>query len=103
MNNSDPRIGTRTPGGSAPAHLADNTFKICDALLWDPAEGYFLLEYHLRRLERSAAEFKFALDVSATRDQLLEYAQHLPGQPRKVRLQLAENGAVTLTNEEVKP
>jgi para-aminobenzoate synthetase/4-amino-4-deoxychorismate lyase len=78
-------------------------FAIYDALLWEPLEGYFLLDYHLRRLERSAAHFRFPLDIVTGRQQLLEYAQRLPRQPRKVRLELAKTGVISLMDEAVKP
>jgi para-aminobenzoate synthetase/4-amino-4-deoxychorismate lyase len=78
-------------------------FQLYEALLWESPGGYFLLEYHLQRLERSAAHFRFALDVGAARRQLARYAQQLPEPPRKVRLELAASGAIVLTNEAVKP
>ena len=78
-------------------------FAICDALLWEPTEGYFLLDYHLRRLERSAAHFRFPLEINATARELLDYAQEMSGKARKVRLKLSASGAITLTNENLKP
>jgi len=78
-------------------------FSIYDALLWEPPEGYFLLDHHLRRLERSAAHFRFPLDVSTARKKLLDYARLLPKQPRKVRLDLTATGAIALRDENVKP
>jgi len=78
-------------------------FAIYDALLWEPPDGYFLLDYHLRRLESSAAHFRFPLDLSMARRKLLDYARQLPEQPRKVRLSLARTGAITLKDENVKP
>lgn len=78
-------------------------FAIYDALLWEPPEGYFLLEYHLRRLERSAAHFRFPLDLRAARTKLLDYAAQLPEQPRKVRLDLGATGTIALRDENVKP
>ncbi len=78
-------------------------FAIYDALLWEPPEGYFLLDYHLRRLERSAAYFRFPLDATIARKKLLDYAGQLPKQARKVRLDLAETGAIALRDEDVKP
>ena len=78
-------------------------FAIYDALLWEPPKGYFLLDYHLRRLEHSAAYFRFPLDVTTTRKKLLDYAQQLPTQPRKVRLNLAANGVIVMRDENVKP
>jgi len=77
-------------------------FSIYDALLWEPPEGYFLLDHHLRRLERSAAHFRFPLDVSTARKKLLDYARQLPKQPRKVRLDLTATGAIALRDENVK-
>jgi len=78
-------------------------FAIYDALLWQPRQGYFLLDYHLRRLERSAAHFGFPLDVSTARNNLLDYARQLPEQPRKVRLSLARTGGIAISNEDVRP
>lgn len=78
-------------------------FMLYEGLLWEPPGGYFLLEYHLRRLERSAVHFRFALDIDAARKQFAEYSWGLPQRPRKVRLELAENGAIALHDEDVKP
>ncbi len=78
-------------------------FAIFDSLLWEPAEGYFLLGCHLRRLDRSAAHFRFPLDVGTAQKKLLDYARQLAQQPRKVRLELAATGAIALRDEEVKP
>ncbi len=80
-----------------------NEFAIYDALLWEPPEGYFLLDYHLRRLEQSAVHFPFALEVTTARKMLLDYAQQLPTKPRKVRLDLAATGVLVLRDENVKP
>jgi para-aminobenzoate synthetase/4-amino-4-deoxychorismate lyase len=88
--------------GAAHSTVSDE-FAIYDALLWEPPEGYFLLDYHLRRLERSAAHFRFPLDVSTAQKKLLDYARQLPKQPRKVRLDLAATGAIALRDENVKP
>jgi para-aminobenzoate synthetase/4-amino-4-deoxychorismate lyase len=78
-------------------------FAIYDALLWEPSDGYFLLDYHLRRLERSAAHFGFPIDVSTVRKRLLKYADQLPRQARKVRLDLEATGTIALRDENVKP
>lgn len=78
-------------------------FAIYEALLWEPREGYFLLDYHLRRLERSAAHFRFPLDIGAARKKLLDYAKRLPDHPRKVRLDLAVTGGIALRDADVKP
>jgi branched-subunit amino acid aminotransferase/4-amino-4-deoxychorismate lyase len=78
-------------------------FVLYEGLLWEPPDGYFLLEYHLRRLQRSASHFRFSLDIAAVRRHLADYSRRLPERPRKVRLELAANGAVALKDEDVKP
>jgi para-aminobenzoate synthetase/4-amino-4-deoxychorismate lyase len=54
-------------------------------------------------LQRSASHFEFSLDIGAVRRQLSDYSKQLPQEPRKVRLELAANGAVALRDEKVKP
>lgn len=88
--------------GTAHSGMIDG-LAIYDALLWEPPHGYFLLDYHLRRLERSAAHFGFPLDIGSARKELLDYARRLPLQPRKVRLDLAATGAMAVRDERVKP
>ena len=78
-------------------------FRIYEALLWEPPDGYFLLEYHLQRLKRTGSHFRFALDLEAVRKQFSGYARQLPTQPRKVRLELSASGAITLEHEKVRP
>jgi len=83
--------------------MMSDEFMLCEGLLWEPSSGYFLLEGHLQRLQRSASHFHFALNVDAVRQQLCDYEQSLPQRPRKVRLGLTANGAVTLEDVDVKP
>jgi para-aminobenzoate synthetase/4-amino-4-deoxychorismate lyase len=78
-------------------------FSLYEGLLWEPPDGYFLLERHLRRLERSAAHFRFAVDVDAVRERLRELAAGLPERPRKVRLEVSSDGAVALEDVDLKP
>lgn len=79
------------------------SFVLYEGILWEPPKGYFLLEHHMARLKRSAAHFHFSLDPAMVEQRLQEYATHLPDQPRKVRLELSPNGAITLKHENVKP
>jgi para-aminobenzoate synthetase/4-amino-4-deoxychorismate lyase len=78
-------------------------FRLYEGLLWEPPDGYFLLEHHMRRLERSAAHFRFSVDVDAVRERLSEFSTNLPEWPRKVRLEVSANGAIALEDEDVKP
>ena len=77
--------------------------KLLEALLWEPGEGYFLLEHHLRRLARSAARFGYPADAQALRKELARFAESLPAQPRKLRVELAADGGIFLEHVDVKP
>jgi para-aminobenzoate synthetase/4-amino-4-deoxychorismate lyase len=78
-------------------------FVLYEGLLWEPANGYFLLEHHLRRLARSAAHFHFSVDPESVRERLREFATRLPERPRKVRLEVTADGRITLEDQDVKP
>jgi len=67
-------------------------FSLIETLLWEPGNGYFLLDYHLRRLADSAAYFDFFRDIAAIRESLLRLAMDFPKTPQKVRLLLAKSG-----------
>jgi branched-subunit amino acid aminotransferase/4-amino-4-deoxychorismate lyase len=78
-------------------------FRLYEGLLWEPPKGYFLLEHHLQRLERSAAHFRFSLDLGAVRERLYEFSMGLPQWPRKVRLEVSAHGGIALEEEDVRP
>lgn len=78
-------------------------FELYEGMLWEPGQGYFLLERHLRRLAASATHFRFALDLGGTRRRLTAFASELPSAPRKVRLELSANGNLSLEHVDVKP
>ena len=79
------------------------SFLLYEGLLWEPPNGYFLLEHHLRRLARSAAHFRFDVDVEVVRSELSRFAAGLPERARQVRLEVAEDGAIALEHVDVKP
>ncbi len=79
------------------------TFALFEGLLWEPGRGYFLLEKHLRRLERSAAHFRFRADLGLVQIRLAEHATRLRAEPRKVRLELSPDGAIFVEDVDVKP
>jgi branched-subunit amino acid aminotransferase/4-amino-4-deoxychorismate lyase len=79
------------------------SFELYEALLWEPPGGYFLLERHLRRLERSAAHFRFRIDIGLVQIRLAEFATKLPAHPRKVRLEVSADGTLFLEDVDVKP
>ncbi|HTO08528.1 MAG TPA: aminotransferase class IV [Myxococcota bacterium] len=83
--------------------MTPGEFELFEALLWEPAAGYFLLERHLARLAASASHFAFACDPAAVRARLALFAEGLPGEPRKVRLELSRDGSVFLEHVDLKP
>ena len=69
-------------------------FSLLETMLWSPADGYWLLELHLRRLQRSADYFGIPMDLGAVRQRLMDLAASLPAGSHKVRLLVARDGAV---------
>ena len=79
------------------------TFRLYEGILWEPPNGYFLIEEHLRRLEGSASHFRFSADMETVRKRLSEFATGLPDRPRKVRLEVSTDGAIRVADVDVKP
>ncbi|NJL22348.1 MAG: aminodeoxychorismate synthase component I [Leptolyngbyaceae cyanobacterium SM1_3_5] len=71
--------------------LAQPQFELLETLLWTPSE-YFLLDFHLQRLQTSASYFAFKVDIDRVRDRLLSTIQTLPPLPHKVRLRVSNQG-----------
>ena len=69
-------------------------FSLLETLLWEPAEGFFLVEEHLHRLAESAAYFGIRADHSLVRRHLEEFADGLPQQPHRIRLVVDRNGCM---------
>jgi para-aminobenzoate synthetase/4-amino-4-deoxychorismate lyase len=78
-------------------------FELYEATLWEPEQGYFLLERHLDRLGASAAHFGFAFDRAEVTRRLAEFAETLPSVPRKVRAELSADGSLFLEHVDLKP
>jgi len=68
-------------------------FQLLETLLWEPAQGIFLLEQHLHRLEESAEYFNFSISMEKIRRQL--NAMKLTGTNR-IRLLVSRCGDITL-------
>ncbi len=68
-------------------------FQLLESLLWSPAQGYFLLDEHLRRLADSADYFGFHTDFKLIRRKLMETNDYLPEQPHKIRVLLSRDGS----------
>jgi len=79
------------------------SLRLYEALLWEPARGYFLLELHLERLRRSASHFEFELNADLIHARLEELASSELLEPRKVRLELERDGTGHIFHEPVRP
>jgi para-aminobenzoate synthetase/4-amino-4-deoxychorismate lyase len=78
-------------------------FRLLETLLWTPESGWFLKQYHLRRLSLSAGHFGFSLDGPALRRDLDRAASGFPRRPMRVRLLLARDGAFGIHAEPFAP
>ena len=70
-------------------------FELLETMLWQPRQGYFLLDYHLERLKRSAVYFDYAFDEKKIKKKLERLASNMSRKARRVRLLLAQNGRIT--------
>ncbi|WP_083202271.1 aminodeoxychorismate synthase component I [Stappia indica] len=83
-------------------------FSLFETMAWHPAEtcdplsGYLLLERHISRLINSAARLGFPLDAEVARALLAGRASAFDG-PRRVRLELAGDGKLSLEDRELPP
>ena len=74
-------------------------YELLETMLWEPQQGYFLLDRHLQRLTASAALLGFVCDCAQIRARLEHLAQKFDAGAQRVRLLLARNGAVSLESK----
>jgi para-aminobenzoate synthetase/4-amino-4-deoxychorismate lyase len=70
-------------------------FSLLETILWQPNHGYFILDYHLQRLQASAMYFNFNVDLNRLKKQLDELTKTFANQAYKVRLLLDYHGEIT--------
>ena len=73
------------------------SFELIETLLYEAGKGFWLLEGHLERLKASAAYFGYAHDEAAVREALDRAVEGRTEARLRVRLLLAEDGAVSVT------
>jgi 4-amino-4-deoxychorismate lyase len=84
--------------------LRDGTaagFELIETLRWEPKEGFVRLERHMARLGKSARALGFAHDEGAVREMLDGCA--VGNTPLRVRLTLAQDGRIGVTNAPFEP
>lgn len=77
-------------------------FRLIETMRWEPGEGFYLLERHLRRLAQSAAHFGYRLDPPAVLRHLL---QSVAGKTtaQRVRLTLGARGDTQIETADPEP
>ena len=71
-------------------------FQLLETVRWEPESGYFLLEDHLQRLQRSADYFSFTVALDQLNAVLARRAATFPATPQRVRLLLSRAGEITV-------
>jgi para-aminobenzoate synthetase/4-amino-4-deoxychorismate lyase len=71
-------------------------FRLLETLLWNPTDGYLLLEEHLQRMFDSAEYFGFRIDLDLVQRRLFETSDYLEEQPYRIRLLLNRDGSIEL-------
>jgi len=71
------------------------TVDLIETMAFDPIEGISLLERHLARMKASAGLLGFAFDRHAARNEL-QAATFRLREPKRIRLMLAQSGAVAI-------
>jgi para-aminobenzoate synthetase/4-amino-4-deoxychorismate lyase len=78
-------------------------FSLLETMLWTPEEGFFLLDYHLRRAADSAKYFGWLVDIEQIRRQLFKQASGFAEGPQRVRLLIASNSALDIQASPLSP
>jgi len=71
---------------------------LIETLRWQQGQGYYLLERHLDRLEKSADELGFSCRRTDVLDLLCQAASTFAGPIERVRLLVQPDGALSLTH-----
>ncbi len=81
------------------SELEWGTFELLETMLWSAEAGFWLLDFHLERLQRSARYFGYPCDINRVRDELDAQVKPLaPRQKWRIRLTLARDGAIAVTS-----
>ena len=72
-------------------------FALLETLLWQPVDGYFLLDRHLDRLRQSGRYFGFAVDVRRVEEALAAAIADATAGPLRVRLVVSFTGDCQVT------
>ncbi len=71
-------------------------FTIFETILLEKEGGYWLLDFHLERMQRSAFHFSFCFDKQYIQDRLAEVEQKNQSSALRVRFALQKDGEITI-------
>jgi para-aminobenzoate synthetase/4-amino-4-deoxychorismate lyase len=74
-----------------------SSFSLIETILWRASGGYFLLEYHLKRMKDSAEYFDFPFDETELQARLGKLEQTLDPGDMKVRVLLDREGGLDIS------
>ena len=78
-------------------------FQIIETMLWSKKTGFFLLDYHLQRLQSSSSYFNFCFNQEKINQSLNRMSRHLnPAFEYRIRLLLFPEGQVSLSCRRLK-
>jgi para-aminobenzoate synthetase/4-amino-4-deoxychorismate lyase len=76
-------------------------FSLLETMLWMPEEGYFLLDYHMKRLMASSDYFGYPVQAGEVREQLIDRAKEFAGCPQRIRLMANARGELAIEAAEL--
>jgi para-aminobenzoate synthetase/4-amino-4-deoxychorismate lyase len=71
-------------------------FSLLETLLWTRGDGYFLIDYHMKRLADSACYFDYALNIEDIEEALHTKANNFTEETQKIRLLIDRNGSIVI-------
>ncbi len=76
-------------------------FALLETILWTPEEGYFLLDYHMKRLVESADYFGYSIRPAEIRQKLEILTGEFSRSPQRIRCLLGANGDIRIESAEL--
>ncbi len=73
-------------------------FSLLETILWTQEGGYYLLDYHLKRLADSAVYFDYPAKIQDVKKALCAKSSDFSGTDQRVRLLIDRNGSIEIQN-----
>ncbi|MEJ2546074.1 MAG: aminodeoxychorismate synthase component I, partial [Calditrichaceae bacterium] len=76
-------------------------FRLLESILWTPEEGYFILDYHFKRMNESAEYFDYQFDQGKIIEKLDTLANSLNTGSYKIRILLSKYGEIEIQSAQL--